>query len=149
MTDNFVTIKEFVDEIGNKYADNIAYRFFREEVIEDRTYTNLRNDAFSLASFFVSKKYVNKHIAILGGTSYEWVVSFLAVIMSGNIVVPIDKMLLEKEMMFLFEQGDIDIILYDEEFEQIAKNAKKGIKKVPGICSYRTMASANKRSCHR
>ncbi len=133
MTDNFVTIKEFVDEIGNKYADNIAYRFFREEVIEDRTYTNLRNDAFSLASFFVSKKFVNKHIAILGGTSYEWVVSFLAVIMSGNIVVPIDKMLLEKEMMFLFEQGDIDIILYDEEFEQIAKNAKKGIKKVKNI----------------
>ena len=133
MTDNFVTIKEFVEEIGNKYADNIAYRFFREEVIEDRTYTNLRNDAFSLASFFVSKKYVNKHIAILGGTSYEWVVSFLAVIMSGNIVVPIDKMLLEKEMMFLFEQGDIDIILYDEEFEQTAKNAKKDIKKVKNI----------------
>ncbi|MBO4775510.1 MAG: AMP-binding protein [Lachnospiraceae bacterium] len=133
MTDNFVTIKEFVDEIGKKYADNIAYRFFREEVIEDRTYTNLRNDAFSLASFFVSKKYVNKHIAILGGTSYEWVVSFLAVIMSGNIVVPIDKMLLEKEMMFLFEQGDIDVILYDEEFEQIAKDAKKGIKKVKNI----------------
>ncbi len=133
MTDNFVTIKEFVDEIGKKYADNIAYRFFREEVIEDRTYTNLRNDAFSLASFFVSKKFVNKHIAILGGTSYEWVVSFLAVIMSGNIVVPIDKMLLEKEMMFLFEQGDVDVILYDEEFEQIAKDAKKGIKKVKNI----------------
>ncbi|MCR4929589.1 MAG: long-chain fatty acid--CoA ligase, partial [Lachnospiraceae bacterium] len=133
MSDNFSTIKEFTDEIYEKYSDNIAYRFFRDEVITDRTYRNLRNDVYALASSFVGNNYKAKHIAILGGTSYEWIVSFLAVIISGNVVIPIDKMLLKKEMMYLFEAGDVDVILYDEEFEETAEEAKKTIKKVKKI----------------
>ncbi len=133
MSDNFSTIKEFTDEIYEKYSDNIAYRFFRDEVITDRTYRNLRNDVYALASSFVGNGYKAKHIAILGGTSYEWIVSFLAVIISGNVVIPIDKMLLKKEMMYLFEAGDVDVILYDEEFEETAEEAQKTIKKVKKI----------------
>ena len=135
MSDNFSTIKEFTDEIYRKYSDNIAYRFFRDEVITDRTYKDLRNDVYALASHFVETGYKSKHIAILGGTSYEWIVSFLAVIISGNVVIPIDKMLLKKEMMYLFEAGDVDVILYDEEFEETAAEAKKNIKKVKKIHS--------------
>ena len=133
MSDNFNTIKEFTDEIYEKYSDNIAYRFFRDEVIADRTYKELRNDVYALASSFITSNYKSKHIAILGGTSYEWIVSFLAVIISGNVVVPIDKMLLKKEMMYLFEAGDVDVILYDEEFEETALEAKKSIKKVKKV----------------
>lgn len=133
MSDNFNTIKEFTDEIYEKYSDNIAYRFFRDEVITDRTYKELRNDVYALASSFVNNGYKSKHIAILGGTSYEWIVSFLAVIISGNVVVPIDKMLLKKEMLYLFEAGDVDVILYDEEFEETALEAKKIIKKVKKV----------------
>ena len=133
MSDNFNTIKEFTDEIYEKYSDNIAYRFFRDEVITDRTYKELRNDVYALASSFVGSGYKSKHIAILGGTSYEWIVSFLAVIISGNVVVPIDKMLLKKEMLYLFEAGDVDLILYDEEFEETALEAKKTIKKVKKV----------------
>ena len=133
MSDNFSTIKEFTDEIYEKYSDNIAYRFFRDEVIADRTYKELRNDVYALASSFITSNYKSKHIAILGGTSYEWIVSFLAVIISGNVVVPIDKMLLKKEMMYLFEAGDVDVILYDEEFEETALEAKKSIKKVKKV----------------
>ena len=133
MEDNFTTIKEFVDSIFEKYPQNIAYRFFRDEVIEDRTYTDLRNDVYGLASYFVKNGCTGKHIAIIGSTSYEWVVSFLAIIISSNVAVPIDKMLLEKEMMFLLEKGDIDAILYDDEFEYIAKQAKKKIEAVKDI----------------
>ena len=133
MSDNFNSIKEFVDDIGGKYAQNIAYRFFRDEVIEDRTYADLKRDAYGLASALVQKGLKSEHIAILGSTSYEWIVSFLAVILSGNVVIPIDKMLLEKEMMFLFSEGDVSAILYDNEFEETAKKAKKEIKKIKNI----------------
>ena len=133
MEDNFTTLKEFVDSIYEQYPQNIAYRFFREEVIEDRTYSNLRNDVFALASSFINNGYTSKHIAIIGSTSYEWVVSFLAIIISSNVAVPIDKMLSEKEMLFLLDKGDVEVVLFDEEFENIAKNAKKSIKKIKKI----------------
>ena len=133
MSDNFNSIKEFVDDVGGKYAQNIAYRFFRDDVIEDRTYVDLKRDAYGLASALIQKGLSGEHIAVLGSTSYEWIVSFLAVILSGNIVIPIDKMLLEKEMMFLFSEGDVSAILYDNEFEGTANKAKSEIKKVQNI----------------
>ena len=133
MADNFTTIKEYVDEIGKRYTDSIAYRFFRDEIIEDRTYTQLRNDVFALASSFVKNGYTSKHIAIIGATSYEWVVSFLAIIISSNVAIPIDRMLLEKEMLFLLEKGDVDVVLYDEEFENTAKTALDTIEGVKNI----------------
>jgi len=130
MIDNYVTIRDFVEGIGKKYSDNIAYRFFREDVIEDRSYATLRNDVLGLATSFANKGYEGKHIAILGSTSYEWIVSFLAVIISKNVVIPIDRMLSQKEMMFLFDEGDVDMILYDRDFEDIADTALKEIDKV-------------------
>ena len=127
------TIREFVDEIGEKYGQRVAYRFFREESVDSRTYKNLRDDVYGLGSYFVKRGYKDKHIALLGGTSYEWVVSFLAVIVSGNVVIPIDKMLLEEEMMNLFRSGDVDVIFYDNAYEDVAQKAKKNIEQVKSI----------------
>ncbi len=127
------TIREFVDEIGEKYGPRVAYRFFREESVDSRTYKNLRDDVYGLASYFVKRGYKERHIALLGGTSYEWVVSFLAVIVSGNVVIPIDKMLLEEEMMNLFRSGDVDVIFYDNAYEDVAQKAKKNIEQVKSI----------------
>lgn len=133
MKNEYLTIKEFVDEIYYSYADKIAYKFLVDEAVESRSYKNLRDDAYGLASFLISKKYNKKHIALLGGTSYEWIVSFLAIIMSGNVVVPIDKMLPEKEMLFLFEKGDIDCIFHSDEFEKTASKCKELLKKVKEV----------------
>lgn len=133
MKENLTSIKEFVDEIYANYPDNIAYKFLVDGNVEQRTYKNLRNDVYGMASYLVGKKYMNTHIALLGGTSYEWVVSFLAIILSGNVVVPIDKMLGESEMLYLFEAGDVEAIIYSEEFDAVAKKAKKNIKAVREI----------------
>lgn len=133
MKENLTSIKEFVDEIYACYPDNVAYKFFVDGNVESRTYKNLRNDVYGMASYLIGKKYSGSHIAILGGTSYEWVVSFLAIIISGNVVIPIDKMLSEGEMMYLFEAGDVEAIVYGEGFESVVKKAKKEIKAVREI----------------
>ena len=106
MADGFNTIKEFIDYLSEKYTTRAAYKFIVDESVESRTYNQLKADSYSLASFLVNKGYNHNHIAILGGTSYDWIVSFFAVVISGNVVIPIDRMLSEKEMLFLFEKGD-------------------------------------------
>lgn len=130
MSDGFSTIREFVDFIGKKYAEKDAYQFIIEDTVESRTYTQLKEDAYGLAGFLSEKGYNGKHIALLGGTSYEWIVSFFAVVMSGNVVVPIDKMLQEKEMIFLFGKGDVDCILHSEEFSRVAEHGKESVESV-------------------
>lgn len=138
MNKDFFTIRGFVDYINDSYSETVAYKFLVDETVESRTYKNLRDDAYGLASFFLSKGYNGKHIALLGGTSYEWIVSFLAIIMSGNVVIPIDKMLPEKEMTFLFEKGDVDCILFSGEYEKVAEHGKEAIAAIRDIFNIST-----------
>lgn len=136
MANSFTTIKEFVDFIGEKYSNKDAYRFIIEETIECRSYNQLREDSYALASFLIHKGYSGKHIALLGGTSYEWIVSFFSIVISGNVVIPIDKMLQEKEMLFLFEKGDVDCILHSEEFKRAAEHGKESVEGVKEIIDF-------------
>ncbi len=138
MAADFTTLKEFVEFLDKNYSKIDAYRFLVDDNVESRTYNQLKNDSYALASYFVNKGYNHKHIAILGGTSYEWVVSFFAVGMSGNVVIPIDKMLSEKEMLFLFEKGDVDCILYSSDYTRVAEHGKESVvsvKEIVGLSS--------------
>lgn len=130
MADGFNTIKEFIDYLSEKYTTRVAYKFIVDESVESRTYNQLKADSYSLASFLVNKGYNHNHIAILGGTSYDWIVSFFAVVISGNVVIPIDRMLSEKEMLFLFEKGDVDCILHSEDFNRVAEHGKESVESV-------------------
>ena len=119
----FNTIKQYVDIIGTKYSSKYAYKYLKDDEVVGKKYEELRDDIYSLASYFINKGFRKAHIAILGGTSYEWVVSFLASIMSGNVVVPLDKMLPEKELLYLMNAGDVDYLFYSPEFSDTAKKA--------------------------
>ena len=116
-------LRDYVQTIADEYGTRIAYKFFVDSEVESRTYNRLREDVFSLASYLVGAGYKRAHIAVLGGTSYEWVVSFLAIIISNNIVVPVDKLLPEKEQLEVLRMGDASVLFYDNEFKQSANTA--------------------------
>ncbi|MCQ2199869.1 MAG: AMP-binding protein [Paludibacteraceae bacterium] len=136
MADGFKTIKEFIDYISETYTTRAAYKFIVDETVESRSYNQLKSDSYSLASFLVNKGYSHNHIAILGETSYEWIVSFFAVVISGNVVIPIDRMLPEKEMLFLFGKGDVDCILHSEDFNRVADHGKESVESVKETISF-------------
>ena len=36
-------------------------------------------------------KYNNKHIALIGNNTYNWILTYFGIVLSGNVAVPIDK----------------------------------------------------------
>ena len=54
-------------------------------------YRSLRDDVNALGTFLLYNGLKGKNIAILGDNSYEWVVSFLAIISGTGIAVPVNK----------------------------------------------------------
>ena len=100
----------FLNEIDMAYGSKIAYRYHVEDMIVDKTYSELTCDVKSIASWMVNKGYYGKHIAIIGPTSYKWVATFLGIICSANVVLPIDRLLSKKEIMNIFESGDVDVV---------------------------------------
>ncbi len=116
MSKTLVDLQEFVKDIAEQYKDRDAYRFLVDDIVVSKTYNDLAGDVFSLATWLKINGFSRRHIAILGGTSYEWVVTFLAVACSNNIVIPLDKMLPKEEIYNLLKMGDAEAVFYSDEF---------------------------------
>ncbi len=112
-----VDLQDFVKEIAKAYGDRDAYRYIVDDNIVGRSFKDFERDINSIASWFVKKGMVGKHIAIIGSSGYHWVTSFLGIACSSNVVIPIDRMLPKEDILGLLVMGDADMVLLSEDFE--------------------------------
>ena len=86
-----------------------------------RSFKAVYDDVSTLAKFFASK-YNGKHIAVIGENCYAWVAYSLAIAISGNVCVAIDKDGSIDTIKKQLKQCDAKIICYAESYnEDIAK----------------------------
>ena len=109
----FSTIKEMLNNSLEKFADRPAYK------IENRviTYKELKNTVNYLGTELVNMGLKGKRIAIIGQNSYNWEISYLAIVCGAGIVVPLDKMLPENELESLIERSKVEAIIFDDKYD--------------------------------
>lgn len=71
--------------------------------------------------YLSSNGFHNKHIALLGKTSFEWVATYLAALCYGVVVVPIDKALSNEEILKQIDFSDSEILFYDPEYCDVSE----------------------------
>lgn len=136
MNKNLSDLQEFVAEIAQLYGERIAYRYYEGAAVVGKSYLELQRDVNAIATWMTEKHWKGKHVAILGGSSYAWIVTFLGTINSGNIVIPLDKMLPEEELLNLLIMGDVDVVFLSEEFEPFMKEIRQGENRVTEVISF-------------
>ena len=87
---------------GNRVA--FSYRKGKKEIAE-KTYTEFQNDINGFGTYLYKNDLCNEKIAIIGDNSYEWIVSYFAVVQGGNVAVPIDKNLPYKDIIYILENS--------------------------------------------
>lgn len=117
------TFKEFLNLLNKKYSKKVAFSYHSGEMLVHKTFAEFISDVENLSNFF-NKNYRNKHLAICGENSYDWFVTFMAIIISGNIAVPIDKDCDEDLLLKLLKSADCDTLFYSEKYLPTAGNLK-------------------------
>ena len=69
--------------------------------------------------------YSKKRIAILGETSVEWVASYLSILATGGVAIPLDRELEIDVIEGFMEQVDAEVIIYSGSFNGKFENAMK------------------------
>ena len=92
VTTNLSKIKNFRDLLeftGAEYENKIAY------VSNDftKTFKQLEKDVKTLAGYIIEQGIQNQEIALIGTPSYEYIVAYMAITISNNIVVIISESL--------------------------------------------------------
>lgn len=136
MNKKLTDLQEYVREISAVYGDRYAYRYISDGRIINKTFKDFENDINAVASFFVNNGWAGKHVAIIGSSSYRWVITFLAVACSANVVIPIDKMLPENEILNLLVAGDADVVFVSREYEHLIPLIQEADNRVIDVISF-------------
>ena len=130
-------LQEYVGEIVAAYGGRDAYRYInKDNQIVRKTYKTFGSDIFAVASWLTEKGWREKHIAIIGSSGYAWVVTFLGIACSGNVVIPIDKMLSAQEMLGLLDMGDVDAVFLSEEFAYMKQEIEQANTRVACVVNF-------------
>ncbi len=83
------------------------------------TYNEFYEDTESLGAAITEMGLGEAHIACIGDNSYNWIVTYLTVIRSAGVFVPVDKELPADDMVRVINDSDSSCIFCGKRFEEI------------------------------
>lgn len=114
------SLRELIDRSAEKYGDAPFIKYVKDNSIIEKSFGQLQKDCNALCRYIRNLSGERMHIAVLGRTSYEYIVSFSAVLLSGNVAVPFSAEISAEEAADLFERADIQMLLYEDAFSEKA-----------------------------
>lgn len=133
----FDTIKDILDQAAERMGSQDAVRFCKEkDKIEAKSYQDLKKDSSKVGEFLKDEDVLGKAIAIIGPTSYEWLYTYLGVVNSGSVAVPLDASLPAKDLCELIERSHARILFVDDARSDVAMMAKEecgNLKKIQSL----------------
>ena len=116
-------VKDFC-RIIEKHGDRVLFTYFdKKRQLHDVTYGEFTAKVKSLAAALTDRGYAGKRIAIIGETSVDWVASYLAVLASGGVAIPLDKELEISVIEGFMDSVDADALVYSASFNGKFANA--------------------------
>ncbi len=99
------------------FGDKVALRYFdSSNKVCDLTYSQLQSQIFGLACGLKASGLGGKRIAVIGETSPDWICTYYATVISGGVIIPMDKELQVEEIAGFLAFAEIDAIVYSESF---------------------------------
>lgn len=140
----YANLKELIVDTASLYGERDAYRFKVKKEIVSKTYNDLLADSMAFSNALKSLDLLGKHIAVIGATSYEWILTYFGTVNSNSVIVPIDKELPAADIAELLNRADISALVFDK---VLTDRIDEIIKSCPNIRYYidTTIAERNDR----
>lgn len=143
-TTDYKTIKEVFDMAKEKYADNIFMleKFNPKGNFTEITYKEFANDVIALGTA-LTKKYnlKNERVVIIGENTYNWYVSYMAMLCGVGIAVPVDKELPVNEIENVIKRSKATAVIYSTKKADVIKKVED---KLPQVKYFIQMNSEDK-----
>lgn len=123
-------LKDMIIQKKEQKPDDIAFTYSkgRNQIVK-KTYKEFHNDVNALGTWLHNQDLQEKHIAVLGENSYEWLVCFFAIVCGGGVAVPIDKELPAEEVKTLLDKADVQAIIYSKSYREVVENVVEILSK--------------------
>ena len=114
----FTNIRHLVEWASDKYGEQYAYSFRTDphgQDLQKITFSEFAEDVHALASELLSMGCAGKHCALIGKMSYEWALTYFAVLCIGAVLVPLDRDWQQEDLADTVQKADVSFLFGEEE----------------------------------
>ncbi|MBQ9267492.1 MAG: AMP-binding protein [Clostridia bacterium] len=125
------TIKEILEIAVKEDGDKHAFEFknAKNEVV-GITYKEFLNMTNHLGTALSTIEMTDKHVAVIGENSFDWITVYLTVLQSNGVIVPIDKELTCDEIINVLNSSDSEVLFYSGKYAEYIEKIKE---KAPNV----------------
>lgn len=105
-------------------AEKTVFRYPTGKTFASLSYGEFYHEIMALSAGLFAKGLAGKRVAVIGETSHEWVATYLAVVISGGVIIPMDKELAVSEIEGLLAGVDAEAIFYSASFADKFEHAR-------------------------
>lgn len=118
----FEAFGEMLDMAKATAGGRTAFRYRIGDIIREVSYAEFCHDVYSLLSALREKGIDSCHTACLSENRYQWISTYLAVLCSRGVFVPIDREMTEDEIINVLDHSDSEVIFCSGLYEEIIRN---------------------------
>lgn len=130
---NYQTIKEIFTRSKEVYANNVFMleKFNPKEEFKQITYTEFANDVIALGTALTQKYHLKEErVVIIGENTYNWYVSYMAMLCGVGIAVPVDKELPANEIENVIRRSRASAVIYSTKKKEVIKKVEDKLPEV-------------------
>ncbi len=118
------SLNELLSYIDATYKDKVAFRYKTGNEVTEVTYSQFKADVEAFGTYLYSVGLKDKHVSLVGENSYEWIVSYFAVVCGGGVIVPVDKELKPADICEIIDRSDSVAFIHSDKYSEAAAMAE-------------------------
>ena len=121
VTEHIRDLKELTDRSIRLYEKKEAFKTLTDNSECDSvTYAQFGDDLRALSNALIGLGLSGTRIALIGENSYQWVLSYFAIVNSNITVVPLDKELGKDDILFFIKRSGAGTFIFSDTYKEEA-----------------------------
>lgn len=111
---DFRSVRELIDSADELFGDRTAFEIKKGDLRSQITYHQYRDDVNALSTALIHQNIEGVCVAVCGDNCYEYCMTYISVICSGGIIVPVDKELHEEDIRGILDASSAKYLFCDK-----------------------------------
>lgn len=123
-------LKHMVDYAAGEFPEREFIQYKVAGTVEAKKYYQLKKDCDAFSIMLEQKGLKGAHVAVIGPTSYNWIVTYLGTAAAESIIVPLATAETVDMNCRLLDFADVDVLVFDEKSRALYESAKEKLHRI-------------------
>ncbi len=123
-------LKHMVDYASENFPEKDFIQYKIPGGIESKTYANLKSACDAFSRMLEEKGFKGAHVAVIGPTSFNWIVSYFGTVATESVIVPLATAETIEMNCRLIDFADIDVLVFDVKSKPLYNAVKEKLPRV-------------------